>query len=139
VTQQPHTNEGIVVSGNASVTDSALAAGAGASATVHHRHPGAAAQAAEAAQATEAALAAIAELTRRLDRMEQSGDPSLTPEQRQSARDEARGIQQDLADDAPTDHVRGRLARLKSFVAEAAALLGLVASADASLRAITGG
>ncbi|MGW3242947.1 hypothetical protein [Streptomyces sp. NPDC001070] len=116
----PQINHGIVIGGNAKVSDSALAAGSGASAHRDGTH----------AQALRAALAAIAELRRRLDALEGT----------EAAREEADALTQELtADDVDGGRVGERLTRLRALIGDATALTGLVTAVHESVRAITGG
>ncbi|RDG38947.1 hypothetical protein [Streptomyces corynorhini] len=127
----PQVNEGIVLSGNARVSGSALAAGRNASATAHHT---AGATGAEAADAVRAALDAVGELRRLL------ADAELPPGQRRQARDETDAIRDELSsDDVDPGRIVGRLERLRTLLGSATGLLGLVAEAQESVRAIAGG
>jgi hypothetical protein len=116
----PQINHGIVIGGNARVSDSALAAGRGASA----RRDGA------DAQALRAALAAIGELRCRLDVLEGT----------EAAREEADALTEELAaEDVDGGRVSERLTRLRTLIGDATALTGLVTAVHESVRAITGG
>ncbi|MEV7424519.1 MULTISPECIES: hypothetical protein [unclassified Streptomyces] len=127
----PQVNEGIVLSGHAQVSGSALAAGRNASATAHHTVGAASAADAEAVRA---ALDAVGELRRLL------ADAELPAGRRSEAREEADAIEEELAaDEVDQDRIVGRLERLRTLVGSATALLGLVASAQESVRAIAGG
>ncbi|MGW2350590.1 hypothetical protein [Actinacidiphila glaucinigra] len=119
----PRINHGIVIGGDARVSDSALAAGPGA----YARKDGA------DAEALRTALAALAELRRRLD----------APEGTQAAREEADALADDLlavaAGGVDGRRVGERLTRLRTLVGDATALSGLVTAVHESVRAITGG
>ncbi|MFD8965166.1 hypothetical protein ACFV0C_09210 [Streptomyces sp. NPDC059568] len=151
----PQVNEGIVLSGNAQVRDSALAAGRGATATTHNTGADAATVSAEAVRA---ALETIAELKRRLNEPAPgagtggastgsagtgtgaAADVELSAERRQEARAAADALEEELAaGEVDQERVAGRLERLRTAVGNATALLGLVASAQESIRAIAGG
>ncbi|MEV7678146.1 hypothetical protein AB0O64_06265 [Streptomyces sp. NPDC088341] len=143
----PQVNEGIVLSGNAQVHGSALAAGRGATATTHHTGADAATVSAEAVRA---ALETIAELKRRLDEpapgagteagTDAAADVELSVDRRSEARAAADALEEELtAGEVDQERVAGRLERLRTAVGNATALLGLVASAQESIRAITGG
>ncbi|MGW6742592.1 hypothetical protein ACWGDX_18040 [Streptomyces sp. NPDC055025] len=143
----PQVNEGIVLSGNAQVHGSALAAGRGATATTHHTGADAATVSAEAVRA---ALETIAELKRRLDEPAPgagteadtgaAADVELSVDRRREARAAAVALEEELtAGEVDQERVAGRLERLRTAVGNATALLGLVASAQESIRAITGG
>ncbi|MFJ2111888.1 MULTISPECIES: hypothetical protein [unclassified Streptomyces] len=131
----PQVNEGIVLSGNAQVHNAALAAGRYATATTHNT--GGTTDPATA-EALRDALETIGVLRRRLARAESS--PDLSPAQREEADAEADALEGELAsDEVDRNSVTGRLTRLRLLVGNATALLGLVASAQESVRAITGG
>ncbi|WP_405985877.1 hypothetical protein [Streptomyces sp. NBC_00872] len=143
----PQVNEGIVLSGNAQVHGSALAAGRGATATTHNTGADAATVSAEAVRA---ALETIAELKRRLDEpgpgagteadTGAAADVELSVDRRREARAAADALEEELtAGEVDQERVAGRLERLRTAVGNATALLGLVASAQESIRAITGG
>ncbi|MYZ40374.1 MULTISPECIES: hypothetical protein [unclassified Streptomyces] len=146
----PQVNEGIVLSGNAQVRNSALAAGRGATATTHNTGADAATVSAEAVRA---ALETIAELKRRLGEPAPgagtggtgtgagaAADVELSAERRQEARAAADALEEELAaGEVDQERVAGRLERLRTAVGNATALLGLVASAQESIRAIAGG
>ncbi|MFE4174594.1 hypothetical protein ACFRR7_21505 [Streptomyces sp. NPDC056909] len=143
----PQVNEGIVLSGNAQVHGSALAAGRGATATTHNTGADAATVSAEAVRA---ALETIAELKRRLDEPGPgagteagtgvAADVELSVDRRREARAAADALEEELtAGEVDQERVAGRLERLRTAVGNATALLGLVASAQESIRAITGG
>ncbi|SDO03145.1 hypothetical protein [Actinacidiphila guanduensis] len=131
----PHVNEGIIVTGGR-IEHSAVAAGRGASARLDAR------QVAEPLYA-EAVRAMLAEVRRHLDAMADEGAP-VTPEQRTEAMAEADAIEQELraepGDDpaAAGQRLTGRLRRLGAFVSGATALLGLVRSAEETVRAVIG-
>ncbi|MFE0625465.1 hypothetical protein ACFW3D_00680 [Streptomyces sp. NPDC058864] len=119
----PQINHGIVIGGDARVSDSALAAGRGA----YARRDG------TEAEALRAALTAIGELRRRLDSLEGT----------EAAREEADALADDLRAGGPggVDGRRAgeRLTRLRALVGDATALTGLVTAVHESVRAITGG
>lgn len=121
----PQINHGIVIGGDAKVSDSALAAGPGATARKDGR-PG------TDTEAMRAALAAIGELRRRLDTWEGT--------EAARAREEAGALAEELtADGVDGGRVGERLHRLRSLVGDATALSGLVTAVHESVRAITGG
>ncbi|MFE1957412.1 hypothetical protein [Streptomyces sp. NPDC059479] len=146
----PQVNEGIVLSGNAQVHGSALAAGRGATATTHNTGADAATVSAEAVRA---ALETIAELKSRLAEPAPgagtgsagtgtgaAAEVELSAERRQEARAAADALEEELtAGEVDQERVAGRLERLRTAVGNATALLGLVASAQESIRAIAGG
>ncbi|GAA2450184.1 hypothetical protein [Streptomyces macrosporus] len=125
----PGTNEGIVISGNARVSNAAMAAGRGASA-VHHS---------DGAAALETVLAALADLRERLD-TGRADAADLTEEERRAARAEADVLAEELAADEPRPgRITACLERLRLYVGDAASLVGLVTGIQEGVRAITGG
>jgi len=129
--EQPQVNNGIWMGGSARISDSAMAAGDGA--TAHYS--------ADSPLPVEALRAVITELRQRLDAWERTSEAGrIEPGRLEQAQDEAEAVLSELADDRPVDEGRlmRRLTRLRSHVAGVASLLGLVASAEQSLRAIAG-
>lgn len=122
MTGEERVNKGIVISGNARVSDSALAAGDHARAV----------RSGDGDAAVRDALEALAALRSRLNELEAADA--------EQARIEADALAAEVADGSVDAEIATtRLMRLRTYVGDATALASLVTAVQESVRAITGG